>query len=295
MINFKKKKSIILLFLLFFNYSMVLSSQRINSIKVENKQENKRIISLSPSITETLFYFGYGDNVIGRTDYCITPEEAKKIPSMGTMFAPNMERILLGNPQYIIEQTHFDRARERIFNSIGIKTLPLKTPKTIEDIIESYRKIIYFLENDALEIEEKIASLKKIEKFVEEIRVQGKNLKNRPKVYYSLGGGHTEYTAGKDSFIDEIITLAGGDNIVKEIGWTYSLEGLLYNQPDIIILSKKRYYAMINDNKYKDLVALKNERRVILIEEDEITLPTPRLLLETLDKIQKGILEYNSL
>lgn len=308
----KRKKIVLPLFLLgallIFNFfyfkfhNKFIDKNKFTKIKsrstsniVKNKNDINSIVSLSPSITETLFFYGYGDRLIGRTDYCITPNEAKNIPSMGSMTNPNVEMIFFENPKYIIGQTHVNIAREKMFRSIGIEVLTLKTPKTVKEILDGHKFIVSNLEKNSEEkvLIAKLNEIKEIEEIVKKIMEKSKEIKKRPKIYYSLGGGNTEYTSGKGSFIDDIITIAGGDNIVKEKGWSFSLEGLIYSQPDIIILSKSRYNAMVKDSKYSELEALKDKKRIIFAEEEEITLPTPKLLIETLPRIQRAILDYN--
>lgn len=276
----------LLTFLFFVNFSF--SQDKIDD-KVNSENKKVTVISLSPAITETLFYFGYGENIIGRTDYCTYPSEAKQISSMGSMFSPNVEKIVYIKPDYIIFQSHYDKRLKKQVEDMGLKTLTLETPTSIKEILEDYAIILSIFNVDLDKNEKFIAIKRNIEMLIE----NGKKIKNRPKIYYSLGSGHVEYTAGKGSFIDDAINIVGGKNIVEDSGWTYPLEALIVKQPDIIIISKVKYEAMLSNSKYNQLEALKDSERVIIAEEDEITISTPRLLLITLNKIQKAILDFN--
>lgn len=257
---------------------------------VENKPHIK-VISLAPAVTETLFYFGYEDSLLGRTDYCNFPQEVTEIESMGSMFSPNIEKIVYLKPDYLIFQSHYDKRLKKQVENMGLKTLAFPTPKSIDEILIQYAAILSIFN----EAPDKNSKLNEIKANIEMIKENGKKIKTQPTVYYSLGSGHVEYTTGKGSFIDDAITLAGGRNIVEDSGWSYPLEALIAKQPDIIIISRDKYSAMISNKKYDQLEALKNKKRVIFIEEDEITTATPRLLLLTLNKIQKGILDFDSI
>src|SRR3989304_9614576 len=105
--------------------------------KVELSQPPERIISLAPSITETLFYLGLGDRVAGVTDFCDYPEEARKKPSIGWIIRPNVEKIILlkpdlvfvtaeGNSPDIVETLERVHIKVYVFN-----------PHRIEDIMQA--------------------------------------------------------------------------------------------------------------------------------------------------------------
>src|SRR5689334_16231395 len=65
-------------------------------------EEPRRIVSTSPSITETLFALGLGDRVIGVSQYCRYPPEVTKLPKVGTFLAPDAERIAALRPDLVV-------------------------------------------------------------------------------------------------------------------------------------------------------------------------------------------------
>ncbi|HEX5711492.1 MAG TPA: helical backbone metal receptor, partial [Sulfuricurvum sp.] len=82
----------------------------------------QRIIALSPSINETLFALGAGDQVIANTEYCNYPPQAKNRPKVGGYFSPSLEKILALNPTIVIMQennAHFAQKLEQL----GIRTM----------------------------------------------------------------------------------------------------------------------------------------------------------------------------
>lgn len=249
------------------------------------------IVSQSPAITEIIFYLEQEKHLVGRTDYCLYPKEAQKISSIGNMTTPNVEKIVFLNPEYIVFQSHFNENLIKQLKKLGIKNLNFETPETLDEIIEITEEINeIFKEN--IKGKEKIENLKIFLNFARE---RSKNKKKLLKVYYALGSAHTEYTAGKGTYIDDLITSSGGENIVKEKGWSIPLEVLIIEQPDVIVGDSYTLEKMKNSLKYRDLKALQ-EGRIIVVDNSLITSPTPRLIekglkeiIKKLEKIQKNI------
>jgi iron complex transport system substrate-binding protein len=92
----------------------------------EQTRRKIRIVSLAPSITEMFFSLGVGDQVIGATDYCNYPPEAKKIPRVGGLGQPNVEKIISMAPDLVV---YTDLERDEIADVLreaGITVLELK-------------------------------------------------------------------------------------------------------------------------------------------------------------------------
>ncbi|MGL5542721.1 MAG: helical backbone metal receptor [Fusobacteriaceae bacterium] len=284
MMMFQKKERTFSLFALIISIFLSVSLRNFAEIK-------KRVVSVSPAVTETIYYFGYGDTLLARTDYCQYPEEVKEIQSIGNMFNPNLEKIVYQKPDYVIFQSHFDGRTVRQMEKMGIKVLGMESPKNIREIFQRFEKILNIYPEDEKKIQGE-KRLKELKEKIEKIIVKGKSQKKSPKIFFYLGSGHLEYTAGKDTFIDDIIEKSGGSNIVKEKGWTYPLEALLIDNPDYIIASRRKWEEMKNSSRYKNLTAVKEEK-VILLEEEIINLPTPRALIMGLESVQKAVLEFN--
>jgi len=117
-------------------------------------------------------------------------------------------------------------------------------------------------------------------------------IKNKPKVYYVVGTGQSgEYTAGKDTFIAEIIKVTGGINVANDItGWTYSLEKLVDSNPDIIFGPAYGYDTMNSSPNYSNLKAIKN-KKYITVNEDIYSIIVPIFTAPTTD-ISSSTLAY---
>ncbi len=101
----------------------------------------ERIISLAPSVTETLFMVGAGDRVIGVTAECDWPDAARSKPKIGTLLDPNYEMILAARPDLIIATTAGnDKAAVYKLSDLGLAVF-VTAPRSVEGIFESTRQI----------------------------------------------------------------------------------------------------------------------------------------------------------
>jgi iron complex transport system substrate-binding protein len=256
-----------------------------NGSEVTIEKEPQKIISLAPNITELIYALGKGDKLIGRTDYCDYPEEVKNVESIGSLTDPNIEKIVELQPDLVVASTHFKEDVAKKLEDLGIKVVVLYNAENFDgayDTITTFGQII----NAQDKAEELVSGMKeKIENIKE--KVKGTVI---PKVYYVVGFGKDgDYTATGETFIAQMIEMAGGENIAKDAtGWTYSLEKIIENDPEYIIISKN--YGMkeqfIGTEGYKELSAVKNNK-VIEIDNNILDRQGPRLAegIETLAKI----------
>lgn len=255
------------------SYPLTITDAFDREITIES--EPKKIISLSPAITEIVYALGKGDNLIARTDYCDYPEEVADVESIGGLMDPNIERIVELEPDIAIAAAHFQKETLEKLEEAGIKVVILYEEESFEGayfVIEQVGKVI----NAQKEAEQIVADMKAT---VEEV-VQKVEGRERPSVYYVVGFGEWgDYTAGGDTFIGQLIEMAGGKNAADDVeGWSYSLEKLIEKNPDHFICSK-------NDNHkeqlkvaehYKDLDAIANDR-ILEIDKNKLERQGPRL------------------
>src|SRR3990170_9003359 len=123
--------------LLLLSFTFILISLKVSSL--ENFP--KRIVSLSPSITEILYGLGAWENVVGVTIYSDFPPEAKNLPKVGGWVNPNLEAILALKPDLVIMIEDQDRIFGDKIRKIGLKTLAVESNNTIKDISNLISKI----------------------------------------------------------------------------------------------------------------------------------------------------------
>lgn len=249
------------------------------------EKEPKRIISVAPSVTEIIYALGKGNELVGRTDYDDFPEQVKSVESIGSLTNPNVEKIIELKPDVVIASTHFKDDVAKKLEDLGIKIIMLYNANDFNGAYDSINTLgeIVNAQDSAKDL---VASMKKK---VEETKEKVKG-KETPKVYYVVGfGKNGDYTATADTFIAQMIEMAGGNNIAKDAtGWKYSLEKIIENNPEYIIVSKKsgmKEQFVITDG-YKGLSAVKNNK-VIEIDDNLLNRQGPRLAegVEALAKI----------
>lgn len=225
--------------------------------KLTIDSEPMKIISMAPNITEMIYQLGLESKLIGRTDYCDYPKEVSKIASVGTLREPNIEKIISLEPDIVIASTHFSKEAEKQLTDLGVKVIVLYEEHDVEgvyDIIETLGTIF----NTNKKAAETVNQMKTS---IDETKTAITNLKS-PSVYYVVGfGEYGDYTAGGDTFVGQLITLAGGNNIAQKVsGWSYTLESLIEADPDIIIIDKTMKDSFMKAKNYKDLTAVKNNK-----------------------------------
>lgn len=254
-------------------------------------QSYNRIISLAPNITEKLFALGLGDKVVGVTRYCLFPQEAARKKNVGGLLDINFEAIASLNPDLIVALPEHEEAKKR-FTSLGIKVLTVEN-RTVKDILDSILAIGAAC-NVKGTAEEMVHGLK-------ERLNTSKKLRSdlpRPRVLVSFTGGiNNAFIAGRHTFYDELIELAGGTNAYQDERIRFpsvSREGLIALNPDIILnmvpLSKgKGLKAADILNEWMGLSEVRavREGRVYVLGNDYVTIPGPRfiLLLEDMKKL----------
>jgi len=276
------KKFHALIYCLFFLTSGLFQSLEASSFFEHQPQ---RIISTSPSITEMLFELGLQDRIVAVTDFCIYPEEACLLPSIGGVLNPDIEKIVSLAPDLIILQSDSATVEKNI-NSLGIPTFSIKV-RTISDIFDSINRL--GKELNCQEAAEKLVLLLKDKINAFKLKLVGQLPK---KVLLLLGDSsdpaHDLYAVGPGTFLNELLILSGGENILKNSKAQYpklSKEYIIEQSPEIIIeagpksnLSQKEIdYKVEQWNRFPTIQAVR-DKKIYFIGADYILIPGPRLV-----------------
>ncbi|MBU3113472.1 ABC transporter substrate-binding protein [Clostridium lacusfryxellense] len=243
------------------------------TVKID--KEPKRIITISPDITEGIYALGKGSSLVGRSDYDDYPVQALKVPSVGSLLEPNIEKIAELKPDLVIASTLFSKDVIKKLETLNIKVIVLYGQENftgVYDTMEKLGKVVNASEK-SLEI---VSDMKnKVAEITDKVKTAKK-----PIVYYVVGFGKSgDFTAGKDTFIGNMIEMAGGENAAKDVvGWKYSIEKLLDKNPDILICSKlyNSKKGIEVTNGYKELTAVKSGK-LLEVDENIIVRQGPRL------------------
>lgn len=194
----------------------------------------RRIVSLVPSVTETLFAIGAQQRLVGVTDFCDYPREARRKPSVGGMLAPNLETIVTLRPDLVVATTAGNR--EETFTGLDRLGMPvyLVNPTRLADVLDLITRLGVLTGHEA-EAARLTASLGARIKAVSE-RVAPLA---RPRVLYVLWPEPLIVPA-RGTLVSELLTLAGADSVTANGGDgypRYSLEAAIALSPEVIILA----------------------------------------------------------
>ncbi|MFH1081256.1 MAG: helical backbone metal receptor [Pseudomonadota bacterium] len=250
----------------------------------------RRIVSLAPSITETLFALGLGDNVAAVTRYCEFPAEARKKVRIGGFYDANYEAILSLAPDLVILLPEQDNIRQ-FLDKAGFNVLVVNN-KTIADIYAAIAAI-----GRRCGVEERSASLAAdLTTRRDHIR-QGARSLSHPRVMVSIGGnmgGHLDKicVAGPRTFYGQLVDLAGGVNAYQgKLAFPeISREGLIELNPEVIIdIAVNTDYRALGESaraagikKWQEAASgtvAARDSRIYVLEKDYMVIPGPRFIL----------------
>ena len=193
----------------------------------------QRIVSLAPSNTEILFALGLADEVAGVTDYCDCPPEATSKTSVGGYINPDIEKIVTLDPDLVLVSygTPMDVIDSMV--GLGLTVFGIKTTD-LDDLLNDIEMIGKITDRET----EADALASEMATSIQGVTSQTEGLEQRPRVFYIVGTGPL-WTAGSDTFIDELIQKSGGVNICANItGYSeVSLEYIVACNPEVIITS----------------------------------------------------------
>lgn len=258
----------------------------------------QRIVSLAPSITETLFALGVGDKVVGVTAYCKYPHEVAKIEKIGGYSDANLEKIVSLHPDLIVATKEHSR-QQNYFQQIGIPVLTVDN-KSCAAICSSFaligKKCLAVTRADSL-----------INMFKSKTNDSWDTAKYRPKILLCVGRDNpgdgsirSVYVAGASTVYSELINAAGGINAISDSNPEFprlSPEGIITVNPDIIIdiasaMSNYSCELLIKDWSSIGRVSAVKTDDVNCISEGYATVPGPRLV-NLIDDIRDIVSKYH--
>ncbi len=194
----------------------------------------QRIVSLIPSATETILALGAGDRLVARTDFDLDPRLAH-LPSVGQGLTPSLEQLTLLQPDLVVGWP--DNPSRSVINRLGEMGVAVYTPKvqTLRQVYTTTRELGERLGLSAA-ADSLVAAIERDLAAVQ-AAVEGRR---RPSVFYVVWYDPPT-TASTGTYIDELITIAGGRNIFADAPGLWpqvSMEEVVRRQPDIVLLSE---------------------------------------------------------
>ncbi|MDP3486553.1 MAG: cobalamin-binding protein [Bacillota bacterium] len=250
-----------------------------------------RIVSLAPANTEFLFALGLGDKIVGVTDWCNFPQEVSSKEKVGGFSKPSVEKIVSLKPDLVVAASlHKDVVEQLEILKIPVIVL---NAKSISEVLANADLLgkVTGATKAANDVKSRInAILKQVDDKVKTLSAE-----QRPVVYYEVWHDPI-MTAGPNTFINELITRAGGINLAASAPTnypTYSLEELLARQPEVMFYGHavETVEQVLARTNWKSIPAISNER-VYLVNEDIILRAGPRIgegLLELAKHLHPGL------
>jgi iron complex transport system substrate-binding protein len=240
-----------------------------------------RIVSLAPATTEILFALGLENEIVGVSTLCNYPPSALKKPKIGTFSEPNIEVIMNLKPDLIFATDLEQDFIVQKLRKLGFK-VHQSSPANFRELIQSISAIGALTHRDK-EAQRLTAQMKKrIQKV--QASVAKVPVAQRPTVFFELWY-EPLMTAAEGSFVDELITLAGGKNIAGKLPRPYcyySPEQVILKNPDWIVIGnmqKEESVTFLEKRFHWQAVnAVRKHQIVTSINPDLLLRPTPRLV-----------------
>jgi iron complex transport system substrate-binding protein len=238
-------------------------------------------VSLSPNLTEIVFALELGDMVVGVSSDSDWPVDAKQKPKMGTFWQPNTEAIIAAKPDLVVCESFLQHKEiAETLKRAGINVLSLR----VESIEELYNAITQI--GSAARCPDKAELLTaKIKSDLDQIRAKASSVK-KVKVLWAV---QTEpvRVVGVKTFVNEIIEIAGGQNVIASTGDQYpavGTEAIMTSGAEVIIqsamgteeIAKQQETADKFWSRFANLPAVK-DKKVYVIEADTVLRLGPRL------------------
>lgn len=193
-----------------------------------------RIVSLVPSVTETIFTIGAQDRLAGVTDFCDYPPAARTKPSVGGMVAPSLESIVALRPDLVVATTAGNR--HETFDQLARLKIPvyLVNPTTVADVLDLVGRLGRLTDR----VEEADRVLTRLRERIHAVSAQVAG-RARPRILYVLWPDPLIVPA-RGALVSELIALAGGDSVTADGGQgypRYSMEAALVRNPEVILIA----------------------------------------------------------
>jgi iron complex transport system substrate-binding protein len=264
------------------SFPLVMKDDR--DIAVRMASPPRRVVSLAPNLTEIVFLLGQQERLVGVTRYCNYPPQAALLPRVGGIVDPDVERIVAAAPDLVLCTTDGNpRERVRILEEMGIPCFATG-PQNLDAVFETIVKIGEILGVPERGRKEANALRARAE------RVSREKHSLSPRVLLVVSTSPV-IAAGKGTFLDEILRIAGGTNAAGSFSGRYprlSVEDLIRAGPDVILVAAMSGVEEFSPDvtRWGEVPAFR-EGDVFPLDGDLVTRPGPRMVaaLERVDEL----------
>ena len=221
----------------------------------------QRIVSLSPVTTELIFVLGAGSRVVGRTHWDLFPEAARAVPDLGNGMEPNVEAILGAHPDLVVlYASQSNRAAALQLRRAGIATLSIR-----DDHIGDFRRTATLLARVTGDTAAGRAVADSVERSLDAVRVRPRPPK--PVTVFWHVWDSPILTIGRGSYLDELVTIAGGQNVFGDLADPspqVTLEEIVRRNPDFILAGPTDAQKLRASALWRSIPAVRDGRVLIV-------------------------------
>jgi len=270
-----KSRFLILAFILAFGFQ---------GLYAQNKSVPQRVISLSPNLTEMIYDMGAQDQLVGDTDYCKFPSDAQKKEKIGGWVNPNIEKMVSLKPDLIVALKFHDKAVNTL-KKLKMNVVVLNCD-SVEDILASYSQLGKLLGHE----KQAEAARQSLVARLEKIKQRAKGKKPVAVLFVvgrTPGTVDQVYAVGGKNFINELIEMAGGVNVMVDAMTGYPLvskEELIQRNPDLIVDSvlshELKARKVENQSAWDQMPVLKavQQKHVYYFLDEDFLIPGPSMV-----------------
>ncbi|MCK9618165.1 MAG: helical backbone metal receptor [Lentimicrobiaceae bacterium] len=256
---------------------------------VSQAQEARRIVSLVPWMTRSIYLMGEQERLVGCTNYCPVAV-ADKIPVVASAVSVNIEKVLTRKPDLVFASSLIKPETIDNLKKLNLKVEYMSYPKSFDEIC-----------TDFIRIGELVGQSTKAKAIVTQQKERLAKLKasvpagKNPKIFIQIGAKPL-FCAVPNTFIDDFIQFSGGKNIAAELNTgNITREYVLKQNPDFIFIVTMGMVAREEKDawlKYPVLSASKNNQ-IYILDSDKTCSPTPVLFVDALEEIIRLIYKEN--
>lgn len=247
---------------------------------IGESQEARRVVSLVPAATETLFALGAGDRVVGVSSHDTWPPEVRERPRVGALLDPDLERILELRPDLVVVDPGHRTLSARL-NGAGVRVTAYATG-TVAEALEAMRRLGHLVGHGP----EGEDLAEGVERELEATRDAVAGSRRRVLLVFGrrTGSFANLFVSGGVGFLHEVLEIAGGDNVFADVrhpSFKAGLEAVLARRPDVVVEARPQIDD--DDPTIADVVADWRalpgfaQVRVVVATGAELLVPGPRM------------------